>query len=104
MPPEPEDGFGAGWKVIYQRNQGFVAPKDPDATTSITFLQTAPSTPRGAAQGGREVEIAGRKVSLSGTGGRQAYIAIWKTDKARYLALANGNNRETLDRFIACMP
>jgi hypothetical protein len=106
MPPEPEDGFGAGWRVIYQFNQGFVAPKDPDATTSITFLETAPATPRGQAQGEgvREALIAGRKVSLSGTGGRQAYIAIWKTRKARYLALANGNKRGILDRFIACMP
>jgi hypothetical protein len=94
----------SGWQVVYTYPP--LAPRRPlpGQTTIVTLVERAPAGPSPKLTGGREVMVAGRRVSLRNRTNRTMYVALWKTGKAHYLALADGATPATLERIIGCLP
>lgn len=103
------------WQLTYQAPGG--RPISPRQTTLVLVIQQAPSVKRTPLSGSQTVEVAGRRVSLRGPkapappvgalprpapGG--SWIAVWRTKRAYYTAIANGTTSTRLKRLISCLP
>jgi hypothetical protein len=96
---------GRAWQLLYVASARISMPLPPGATTHMVVVEQSPALVRGRVKGGREVNIAGRSVSLLYPSGRfQNFLAQWKTARARYLVFANGSTPATLSRLIGCLP
>jgi hypothetical protein len=100
--PSPS-GKGGGWQL------SFLPPpltvRHPGVTTNVLIVERVASAPAAGVKGGHTTTIAGRKVSLRAPNAKASvFVAQWKTNRAVYIALANGNKPDTLERFIACFP
>ena len=93
-----------GWQVTYLYPTRAPRPPRPGQTTNVTIVERAPVGPPPQLAGGKEITVAGRRVSLRNRTKTTIYVAAWKTATARYTALADGATPVTLERFIACLP
>jgi hypothetical protein len=90
------------WRIVYLTP--VTAPNIRGLPRNVTIVEQAPAGARGALQGGHDVAIAGRTVSLRpGNTKTPANVAQWKTHKARYILLADGSLAQ-LRRLIPCFP
>jgi hypothetical protein len=80
------------------------APKIEGQTTTMTVLESEPG-PVETVVGAHFVTVAGRRVSLRKKSPQiPNHIAEWRTDKAHYVALADGDTTEALYDLIRCLP
>jgi hypothetical protein len=99
--PKLNDGR-TGWQIVYQNASS--APRVPGQPSVVTIVEQPPAGPRGSLQGGRDVTVAGHKVSFrDATSETPSNVAQWKTRKARYVVLADGAPG-ALERIIGCLP
>ena len=90
------------WQVDYKVPP--TAPRVTGLTSVVTIVEQAPTGPRGKVNGGHEIVVAGRAVSLSPrTTKSPSNVAQWKTKAAKYLMLADGTTA-TLRQIISCLP
>jgi hypothetical protein len=100
--PLVADGGAQYWRILYQ--VPVTAPRVADLPSQLTIVEQAPNGRRGSLQGGREIVVAGHKVSLRpATKKTPSNVAQWKTSKAKYILLADGSIAQ-LRRVIACFP
>lgn len=96
-------GQGRAWRLSYLAPP--LVPTRRGQTTNVLIIERPPSVPPVGVKGGRSIDVAGRRVSLRSPSSRSnVYLAQWNTDRAHYLALANGRRDDVLKRFIACLP
>lgn len=96
------DNGGQYWRLVYE--SPVTAPRIKGAITILTIVEQDPALPRGSLDGGHDVKVAGRSVSLrQGTKKTPSNVAQWKTRKARYIVLADGS-LQSLERLIRCFP
>jgi hypothetical protein len=100
----PAAGTGGGWELDYQYPPKAPRPPAPGETTVLAITEKAPIAGRKRVQGGHDVVVAGRQVSLLKANGGRAYVAEWTTKRARYIGLATGSKPDTLERVIGCLP
>jgi hypothetical protein len=100
--PLVSDNGAQYWRVLYQ--VPVTAPKVNGVPTQLTLVEQSAKNLRGKLDGGKEVEVAGRKVSLRPAQPETpSNVAQWKTGKAKYILLADGNIAE-MRKVIACFP
>jgi hypothetical protein len=70
----------------------------------MTLVEQVPSLRRGSLGGGREIVVDGRRVSFRrGRPKTPSHVARWKTEKARYTMLIDGDVAAAR-KIIACLP
>jgi hypothetical protein len=94
----------SGWQVTYLYPPRAPQRPRPGQTTIVTLVERPPVGPPPKLAGGREITVAGRRVSLVNRTKKTIYVAVWKTGRARYTALADGAKPTALKRIIACLP
>jgi hypothetical protein len=95
---------GQGWQVTYLYPPRAPQRPRPGQTTIVTLVESAPVGRSPKVKGGKEITVAGRRVSLRNRTRTTLYVALWETGKARYTALADGATPATLKQIIGCLP
>jgi hypothetical protein len=77
----------------------------PGPVAAVLIMEAAPQGPRGSLPGAQERQIGSKQVSFSVVNPSvPAFVARWKTEEARYVAIARGASERTFTKLIACMP
>jgi hypothetical protein len=96
-------GKPKGWQVVYVYPRGAPPPRHGE-TTAVTLVEYGPSGALPVSKGAQVIDVAGRRISFYERTKTTAYVARWQTDKARYVALADGKTPVTLKKIISCLP
>jgi hypothetical protein len=100
--PLVAEGGGQYWRLVYQLPAS--APRIEGQATQLTLVEQPPTVEGIGVEGGRDVVIAGKKVSLRrARPDTPSNVAQWRTKRARYSLLADGSIAE-LRRMIRCLP
>jgi hypothetical protein len=96
-------GGGHGWQVSYLPPA--LSRVRPGQTTNVLIVEQSPALPASGVEGGQTIIVAGRRVSFRTPAAKTGtFLAEFKTKRARYTVLANGDRPTTLKKFIACLP
>ena len=101
--PSTDQRGGRAWQVSFLLPG--LAKHHPGDTTNVLVIEQSPALPQETAKRGQPTFVAGRRVSLRSPDAQsRVFLAVWRTKRAGYVVIANGNRPETLKRFIGCLP
>jgi len=98
-------GSGATWSLQYRVARSSAA-RAAGRTMNVVVVEASPASRAAPANpGSRAISIAGRGVTVHApVTSHTAFTAQWKTPRANYAMVADGEGMSTIGRFVACLP
>jgi hypothetical protein len=100
--PHPREK--GAWVLTYAIKRNPDRPPPPGATTGATIYESPPTGGRPKLGNGRDVTIAGRRVSLVDRTAQTSYVASWNTKTANYTVIADGSSPRAIGELVRCLP
>jgi hypothetical protein len=100
----PDPRKKGAWILNFEIERDPQRPPPPGATTAATVFESPPTGGRAELEDGRDLTIAGRRVSLVDRTERTSYAARWNTKTADYTAIADGSSPRAIGELVKCLP